>query len=89
MHRSKYVNRRDRFNDLVGAGERIGSMSTLIAPPPIRQFLAVPIGAETVRSHLKKAQTKLGVRNRTQAVAEALRQGFDTLRTVIGRMSSQ
>jgi DNA-binding CsgD family transcriptional regulator len=32
------------------------------------------IGAETVRSHLKKAQTKLGVRNRTQAVAEALRQ---------------
>ena len=35
---------------------------------------ALDIGAETVRSHLKKAQTKLGVRNRTQAVAEALRQ---------------
>jgi DNA-binding CsgD family transcriptional regulator len=37
---------------------------------------ALDIGAETVRSHLKKAQTKLGVRNRTQAVAEALRQGL-------------
>jgi DNA-binding CsgD family transcriptional regulator len=35
---------------------------------------ALDIGAETVRSHLKKAQTKLGARNRTQAVAEALRQ---------------
>jgi DNA-binding CsgD family transcriptional regulator len=29
---------------------------------------------ETVRSHLKKVQTKLGVRNRTHAVAEAMRQ---------------
>jgi DNA-binding CsgD family transcriptional regulator len=35
---------------------------------------ALDIGTETVRSHLKKAQTKLGARNRTQAVAEALRQ---------------
>jgi len=35
---------------------------------------ALDIGGETVRSHLKKAQTKLGARNRTQAVAEALRQ---------------
>jgi LuxR family quorum sensing-dependent transcriptional regulator len=34
------------------------------------------IGEETVRSHLKKAQTKLGVRNRVQAVAEALRQNL-------------
>jgi LuxR family quorum sensing-dependent transcriptional regulator len=32
------------------------------------------LGEETVRSHLKKAQTKLGARTRTQAVAEALRQ---------------
>lgn len=32
------------------------------------------IGEETVRSHLKKAQRKLGVRNRPQAVAEAIRQ---------------
>jgi DNA-binding CsgD family transcriptional regulator len=35
---------------------------------------ALDLGEETVRSHLKKAQSKLGVRNRTQAVAEALRQ---------------
>jgi LuxR family quorum sensing-dependent transcriptional regulator len=35
---------------------------------------ALHLGEETVRSHLKKAQCKLGVRNRTQAVAEALRQ---------------
>ena len=34
------------------------------------------LGEETIRSHLKKAQTKLGVRNRTQAVAEALRQNL-------------
>ena len=37
---------------------------------------ALGIGEETVRSHLKKAQTKLGARNRTQAVAEALRQNL-------------
>jgi LuxR family quorum sensing-dependent transcriptional regulator len=35
---------------------------------------ALGIGEETVRSHLKKAQSKLGARSRTQAVAEALRQ---------------
>jgi DNA-binding CsgD family transcriptional regulator len=34
------------------------------------------LGEETVRSHLKKAQSKLGVRNRVQAVAEALRQNL-------------
>ena len=32
------------------------------------------LGEETVRSHLKKVQTKLGVRNRAQATAEAVRQ---------------
>jgi DNA-binding CsgD family transcriptional regulator len=32
------------------------------------------LGEETVRSHLKKAQSKLGARSRTHAVAEALRQ---------------
>jgi DNA-binding CsgD family transcriptional regulator len=37
---------------------------------------ALALGEETVRSHLKKAQVKLGVRNRTAAVAEALRQNF-------------
>ncbi len=31
------------------------------------------IGEETVRTHLKKVQVKLGVRNRTHAVTEALR----------------
>jgi DNA-binding CsgD family transcriptional regulator len=32
------------------------------------------LGEETVRSHLKKAQNKLGVKDRTHAVAEAMRQ---------------
>jgi len=32
------------------------------------------LGEETVRSHLKKVQGKLGVRNRSHAVAEAIRQ---------------
>jgi len=32
------------------------------------------LGEETVRSHLKKVQGKLGVRNRAHAVAEGLRQ---------------
>ena len=31
------------------------------------------LGDETVRSHIKKAQTKLGVRNTVQAVAQAMR----------------
>ena len=37
---------------------------------------ALRIGEETVRSHLKKVQIKLGVRNRAHAVAEALRQNL-------------
>jgi DNA-binding CsgD family transcriptional regulator len=37
---------------------------------------ALGLGEETIRSHLKKAQTKLGVHNRTHAVAEALRQNL-------------
>jgi len=32
------------------------------------------LGEETVRSHLKKAVCKLGVRNRAHAAAEAVRQ---------------
>jgi DNA-binding CsgD family transcriptional regulator len=32
------------------------------------------LGEETIRSHLKKAETKLGVHNRTHATCEALRQ---------------
>jgi DNA-binding CsgD family transcriptional regulator len=34
------------------------------------------LGDETIRSHLKKAQAKLGVRSQTHAVAEALRQNL-------------
>jgi DNA-binding CsgD family transcriptional regulator len=34
---------------------------------------ALGLGEETVRSHLKKLQTKLGVRNRPHATAEAVR----------------
>jgi len=34
---------------------------------------ALGLGEETIRSHLKKAQTKLDTRNRTQAACEALR----------------
>ena len=37
---------------------------------------ALGLGEETVRSHLKKAETKLGVRNRTHAACEALRQAL-------------
>jgi LuxR family quorum sensing-dependent transcriptional regulator len=35
---------------------------------------ALGLGAETIRTHLRKAQDKLGAHNRTHAVAEALRQ---------------
>ena len=35
---------------------------------------ALGLGEETIRSHLKKAQAKLGVHNRTHAACEALRQ---------------
>ena len=34
---------------------------------------ALGLGEETIRSHLKKAQAKLGVRNRTQAACDAIR----------------
>jgi DNA-binding CsgD family transcriptional regulator len=37
---------------------------------------ALGLGEETVRTHLRKAQVKLGARNRAQAVAEALRQNL-------------
>ena len=35
---------------------------------------ALGLGEETIRSHLKKAQSKLGVHNRTHAACDALRQ---------------
>jgi DNA-binding CsgD family transcriptional regulator len=34
------------------------------------------LGEETIRTHMKKAQVKLGVQNRTQAVAQAIRRGL-------------
>ena len=37
---------------------------------------ALGLGHETIRSHLKKAQAKLGARSRVHAVAEALRQNL-------------
>jgi LuxR family quorum sensing-dependent transcriptional regulator len=37
---------------------------------------ALGLGEETVRSHLKKAQAKLGVRNRTHAACDAVRQSL-------------
>jgi DNA-binding CsgD family transcriptional regulator len=37
---------------------------------------ALGLGEETIRSHLKKATTKLGVRNRVHAACEALRQAL-------------
>jgi DNA-binding CsgD family transcriptional regulator len=42
---------------------------------PIREIATLlELGGETVRSHLKKAQAKLGVHDRTHAVAQAIRQ---------------
>jgi DNA-binding CsgD family transcriptional regulator len=37
---------------------------------------ALGLGEETIRSHLKKAQAKLGVHNRTHAACDALRQNL-------------
>ena len=37
---------------------------------------ALALGEETVRSHIKKAQAKLGTRNRAHAACEALRQNL-------------
>jgi hypothetical protein len=54
-----------------GAGEAVFMR---VSPDGAETAKALKLGVETVRSHLKKAQEKLGVRNRTQAVAEALRQ---------------
>lgn len=36
------------------------------------------IGSETVRTHIRKASSRLGASTRTQAVATALRQGLIT-----------
>lgn len=47
---------------LVSIGRQIAETAQLLG-----------LGEETVRSHLKKAQAKLGVRTRTHAVAQAIR----------------
>jgi DNA-binding CsgD family transcriptional regulator len=48
---------------LVSLGKRTNEIAKLLG-----------IGEETVRTHLKKVQIKLGAHNRTHAVAEAIRQ---------------
>ena len=40
---------------------------------------ALGLGEETIRSHLKKAQVKLGASNRAHAIAEAIRQNLIVL----------
>ena len=75
-----------RLERLVGADiGRVGSNSGLtpreqavLRQASIGQTLqetaqALGLGEETVRSHFKKAQAKLGTRNRTHTVAEAMR----------------
>jgi LuxR family quorum sensing-dependent transcriptional regulator len=47
---------------LLSSGKRLRDIAT-----------ALELGEETVRSHLKKAQAKLGVHDRTHAVAQAMR----------------
>ena len=75
-----------RLERLVGSDvKRIGSNSGLspreqavLRQASIGQTVqeaaqALGVGAETVRSHFKNAQAKLGTRNRTHTVAEAMR----------------
>ena len=78
-----------RLEQLVGPdANRIGSRAHLTARETAALRLvsmggrshdvaqALGLGDETIRSHLKKAQIKLGARSRTHAVAEALRQNL-------------
>lgn len=67
---ARLVPRRSRLTPRELAVLRISSLGRAVS----ETSAALGIGEETVRSHLKKAQQKLGARNRTQAVAEALRQ---------------
>ncbi len=78
-----------RLEQLAGSdAERIGSRTRLTSrelaalrlastgaqTQEIARFLG--LGEETVRSHLKKAQGKLGARSRIHATCEAIRQGL-------------
>jgi DNA-binding CsgD family transcriptional regulator len=69
-HDSRFMGKRPRMTPrelavlrLLSMGRQIGEIATVLG-----------LGEETVRSHLKKLQSKLGVRNRPHAVAEAIRQ---------------
>jgi DNA-binding CsgD family transcriptional regulator len=52
---------------LLAEGKRVAETANLLG-----------LGGETVRSHLKKAQAKLGVHDRTHAVVQAMRQHLIT-----------
>ena len=62
-NRSRVTPRELAVLRLVSMGRQISEIARVLG-----------LGEETVRSHLKKLQAKLGVRNRAHAVAEALRQ---------------
>jgi len=63
--RSRITARETAVLRLVSDGQQSGEIAK-----------ALGLGEETVRSHLKKAQMKLGARNRAQAACEALRQNL-------------
>jgi LuxR family quorum sensing-dependent transcriptional regulator len=78
-----------RLEQLAGSdAERIGSRTRLTSRERAALRLvstgaqtqeiarALGLGEETIRSHLKKAQGKLGARSRTHATCEAIRQGL-------------
>jgi LuxR family quorum sensing-dependent transcriptional regulator len=69
-HDPRFVGKRARVTPRELAVLRLLSMGRRTAE--IASMLG--LGEETVRTHLKNVQAKLAVRNRTQAVAEALRQ---------------
>ena len=60
--------------DYILTPRELAVLRLLSAGMPFKEMAQyLGIGEETVRTHLKKLQLKLGVRNRTHAVAEALR----------------
>jgi LuxR family quorum sensing-dependent transcriptional regulator len=69
-HDPRWMGKRTRVTPRELAALRLASTGR--QTEEIAQVLG--LGEETVRSHLKKVQTKLGARNRSQAVAEAIRQ---------------
>ena len=75
-----------RLQKLIGAHtKRLGKVASLtprelavlrslsVGKPTRETAKHLELGEETVRSHLKKAQAKLGVNDRTHAVAQAIR----------------